>query len=67
MVGARVNLSLATGQVLNDGFGNVETLVSIENVQGTWLGDVLTGNAGANRLWGDIGNDTLAGAGGVTG
>jgi len=65
MVGARVNLSLATGQVVNDGFGNVETLVSIENVYGTWMADSLTGNAGANELMGDLGNDTLAGGGGA--
>lgn len=63
--GAEVNLSLATGQVLNDGFGNVETLTSIEHVLGTHLGDALTGNAGANELIGDGGNDTLRGGGGA--
>lgn len=63
--GAVVNLSLATGQVLNDGFGNVETLVSIENLYGTFRNDSLTGNSGANWLEGDDGADTLSGGGGA--
>lgn len=62
--GAIVNLSLASQQVQNDGFGNLETLVGIENVFGTYLGDVLTGNGAANELYGDAGSDTLSGGGG---
>lgn len=62
--GAVVNLSLSSGQVRNDGFGNVETLVRMENVAGTFLGDSLTGNASDNELYGDFGRDTLAGGGG---
>ncbi len=63
--GAVVNLSLASGQVRNDGFGNIETLVSIENLYGTFRNDSLTGNGGANWLYGDEGADTLIGGGGA--
>lgn len=62
--GAVVNLSLSTQQVQNDGFGNMETLVGIENLFGTFLGDTLTGNGFANDLYGDGGNDSLSGGGG---
>jgi serralysin len=64
MSGAVVNLSLTTEQVQNDGFGNRETLVSIENLGGTILGDSLTGNGFANELYGEAGSDTLSGGGG---
>lgn len=62
--GANVNLSFATEQVQNDGFGNRETLVSIENLWGTQLADSFTGNGFANDLYGDAANDTLSGGGG---
>ena len=62
--GAVVNLSRKTGQVQNDGFGNVETLVSIEDLYGTFRGDSLTGSKGANWIGGDDGNDTLNGGAG---
>jgi len=62
--GAIVNLSLTMQQVQNDGFGNRETLVSIENLWGTFLDDSFTGNGFANDLYGDAGSDTLSGGGG---
>lgn len=62
--GAVVNLSRSSGQVRNDGFGNVETLSSIEELWGTRLADSFTGNAADNALYGDEGNDTLSGGGG---
>lgn len=62
--GAVVDMSLASGQVLNDGLGNVETLVAIENLDGNDANDRLLGNAAANRLAGDVGDDTLSGRGG---
>ncbi|WP_143710412.1 calcium-binding protein [Tabrizicola sp. TH137] len=62
--GAVVDLSRSSGQVQNDGFGNVETLVSIENLYGTALGDRMTGNRLANWLEGDFGSDTLSGGAG---
>ncbi|WP_373503564.1 hypothetical protein [Aestuariivirga sp.] len=62
--GATVNLALATNQVLNDGFGNVEKLVSIEQLEGTDLADNFTGNAANNFFMGRDGNDILNGGGG---
>lgn len=62
--GVVVNLSLASGQVRNDGFGNQETLVRIENLWGSFLADSFTGNSLANDLYGDAGNDTLSGGAG---
>jgi serralysin len=59
-----VNLSLASGQVINDGFGNRETLISIEEVEGGDGNDSLRGNAQDNGLHGDNGRDTLTGGGG---
>lgn len=38
-----------------------DTLIDIENVNGTAYGDALTGSALANLLWGNAGNDTLSG------
>ena len=65
--GAVVNLALSSGQVLDDGHGHAETLRRIVNVEGTRWGDVLTGGAAANSLWGDEGNDTLSGGAGNDG
>lgn len=62
--GAVVDLRLSTRQVLDDGFGNVETLVRIETLDGNELADRFTGNTAANQLVGDRGNDTLNGGGG---
>lgn len=63
-VGVNINLSLANNQVRNDGFGNVETLISIENVVGSDRNDLIKGSAGANVLEGYYGTDTLTGGGG---
>lgn len=62
--GAVVNLTRKTAQVQNDGFGNVETLLGIEDLYGTFLADSLTGSKGANWINGDDGADTLSGGGG---
>lgn len=62
--GVVVNLSRSSGQVRNDGFGNVETIRGIENLYGSFQNDNLTGSSGANRLEGDFGSDTLSGGGG---
>jgi serralysin len=62
--GARVDLRLTSSQVLTDGFGNVETLVSIERIDGNELGDNFTGNGAANGLVGDRGDDVMRGLGG---
>ena len=62
--GSRVNMTLATGQVLDDGLGNVETLINIEGLDGNELDDFFTANDASNRLDGDRGNDTMLGRGG---
>jgi Ca2+-binding RTX toxin-like protein len=57
-----VNINLTTGTATGGG-GN-DILVSIENAIGSGIGDLLTGNLGANSLRGDGGNDTFFGTAG---
>ena len=62
---AAVTVSLAiqgTGQ--DSGGDGLDTLISIENLNGSSFGDHLVGDGDANRLDGKDGNDTLAGGGG---
>ncbi len=59
--GVTVNLALGTA---SDGQGGTDTLISIENAQGTTANDVLIGNGGNNKLEGAGGNDRLEGGGG---
>lgn len=62
--GINVNLALAIGQIINDGFGNTERVISIEELRGSDAADIFRGNALNNRLEGRGGSDTLAGQGG---
>ena len=57
-------VDLRTGTVSNDGFGNRETLVSIERVTGTVHADTLLGTDTANTFYGGAG-DTIRGFGGT--
>ncbi len=59
--GVSVNLSAGTAI---DGFGNVDTLISVENVFGSLFGDLLIGDGNANLLLGQAGNDVLDGGAG---
>lgn len=59
--GVTVDLSLFTQNTIGAG---VDTLVSIENLEGSSHADTLIGNAGANRLVGGQGNDHLYGGDG---
>jgi Ca2+-binding RTX toxin-like protein len=64
-----VNISL--GNIFNpgfgygfDGYGNFDTLISIENLIGSNFADTLNGDDKANSIWGGTGNDTISGLGG---
>ena len=59
--GWTVNLSAGT---MVDGYGNSGAVTGIENIDGSHLGDTLTGDGNANVLNGFGGNDTLNGRGG---
>ncbi|MGC4095938.1 MAG: calcium-binding protein [Nitrospira sp.] len=60
--GVTVNLSLAGAQ--NTGGAGLDTLVSIEDLNGSNFNDTLTGTSGSNVLKGRAGNDTLNGGAG---
>ncbi len=58
-----VSVNLTTGNA-EDTWGDVDKLVSIENVVGTSFDDWIFGSKGANVITGGAGNDTLTGGGG---
>jgi serralysin len=62
--GINVNLSKASNQIIDDGFGNTETATSISGINGGSFNDKIKGDAGANVLSGLDGRDTLTGGGG---
>lgn len=59
-LGASVLVDLAKGRA-EDSFGDVDTLVSIEGVEGSILNDYFSGNGADNFLSGGGGNDLLYG------
>ena len=59
-----VIVDLNTGRAVKDGFGTADTLINIENVEGSRYADRLIGNDNANVLDGGDGNDSLVGNGG---
>ncbi|OYU39566.1 MAG: hypothetical protein CFE33_09330 [Pseudorhodobacter sp. PARRP1] len=60
-----VDLSLATNQVLNDGFGNVEVALNMEAVTAGSGNDTLKGNRFDNYIEGGQGADIMTGGGGL--
>ena len=61
---AGVTVNLHNGTAI-DGAGDSDTLVSIENINGSEFDDVLVGNNGfVNEIWGNGGNDALQGRAG---
>ncbi len=60
--GSAVTVNLTTqGSAQNTGGGGNDTLIAVENLNGSAFNDTLTGNSGGNVLNGDAGNDTLDG------
>jgi len=59
--GVEVNLA---GGFAVDSYGKLDSLVRIEGVKGTMLGDKITGNGFANTLDGGFSRDSLFGGGG---
>jgi Ca2+-binding RTX toxin-like protein len=60
----QVNLTLATGQVVQDGWGSSDTLANIERVEGSHRNDTFLGNDGDNSFRGLSGHDTIDGGNG---
>ena len=61
---AGVVVDLGSGVVSQDGDGGQDTLANIENVNGSALGDSITGDGNDNVINGGSGDDTLIGGGG---
>jgi Ca2+-binding RTX toxin-like protein len=55
-----IRVDLAAGTA-GDGEGGTDSLISVENIDGSDQGDVILGNAEANRLFGFAGNDRIEG------
>ena len=68
-----VEVDLAKGRAIDGwngasnqlGLGGVDTLLRIENIDGSKFNDVLIGDAGNNRILGSYGDDAIDGGGGV--
>jgi len=58
-----INIDLAN-QTATDGWGDTDTLISIENIHGSSHDDVMIGSSANNQLRGYDGNDTLKGGDG---
>jgi len=63
--GAAVTVSLALTGAQNTGGAGSDTLISIENLIGSWYNDTLSGNAGDNVIEGGNGADFLDGGAGI--
>jgi Ca2+-binding RTX toxin-like protein len=63
--GINVDLSLGSGQIIDDGFGNTENVTSIEAIFGSTFDDTIIGNSAANQFVAGPGSDTLTGNGGA--
>ncbi len=61
---AGITADLAAGNVSDDGWGNLDTLISVENIQGTGGSDTLNLSDDENWAWADSGDDTINAYGG---
>lgn len=62
--GATVNLGLLSQQIIDDGYGNAETAISVEALAGSDYGDRFTASSLDTTIYGNGGNDTLTGGAG---
>lgn len=62
VTGVTVNLSLTTAQ--NTGATGVDTILNVENIEGSTADDVLTGSDSANSIFGGAGRDVVDGGAG---
>lgn len=51
---------VAVGSAVDE-WGNNDTIIGIDNIDGSLQDDSITGNADSNDIWGDDGNDTILG------
>ncbi|MDY0328369.1 MAG: hypothetical protein RBR07_08990, partial [Arcobacteraceae bacterium] len=59
--GIKVNLSLASNQVYDNGNGGSDTLIGIEQLKGSNYADTFIGSDGNDTIYGGAGNDTFTG------
>lgn len=59
----RVVVNLAAGWSMTD-YSDFDTLAGIENLLGSRFDDALSGDGGANQIWGGSGHDAISGGGG---
>jgi len=59
--GIKVDLTRVTGQVIDDGYGDTDTLIDIERVNGSNFTDTIVGSDNVDTLYGMGGDDTLNG------
>ncbi|NBP39997.1 MAG: calcium-binding protein, partial [Betaproteobacteria bacterium] len=60
----RVDMRLSSGQVIDDGWGASDTLISVERVEGSHFNDSFIGNDANNDFQGNRGADSIDGGGG---
>jgi Ca2+-binding RTX toxin-like protein len=60
--GAHIDLS--ANKIYDDGYGNIEDIINIEDVEGTAYDDLIIGNALNNVFYGAGGNNTIYGGAG---
>jgi len=59
-----VVIAMETGEITNDGYGNVDTFTGFENVRGSEQNDVITGDNNSNAVYANDGDDSISGLGG---
>ena len=59
-----VSINLATSQILNNGNGEIQTILNVENIVGGSGADTLYGDGASNIIQGGIGADILKGGDG---